>query len=99
MPGLICLSASAFDTSRSSRQLRRRLVLEGVYRGGADGAPDFVETKVPTDDDLHALLQTVNTRPMKMLTRRGILIEEMRRTYLAEPTPRARSYGGCRRQP
>jgi len=40
---------------------------------------------VPTDDELHALLQTVITRLMKMLTRRGVLVEDMGRTYLAEP--------------
>jgi hypothetical protein len=40
---------------------------------------------VPTDDELHALLQTVIARLMKLLTRRGVLIEEMGQTYLAEP--------------
>ena len=61
------------------------LVLDGVYRSGADGAPAFVEAGAPTDDELHALLQTVIGRVMKMLTRRGVLIEEMGQTYLAEP--------------
>ena len=61
------------------------LVLDGVYRCGADGAPTFVETDAPTDDELHALLQTVITRLMKMLTRRGVLVEDMGQTYLAEP--------------
>jgi hypothetical protein len=53
------------------------LVLDGVYRCGADGVPVFVEAKAPSDDELHALLHTVITRLMKMLTRRGALIEEM----------------------
>ena len=61
------------------------LVLDGVYRCGADGAPVFVEGGAPSDDELHALLQTVITRLLKMLTRRGVLIEEMGQTYLAEP--------------
>jgi len=61
------------------------LVLDGVYRCGADGAPTFVGTDAPTDDELHALLQTVITRLMKMLTRRGVLVEDMGQTYLAEP--------------
>ncbi len=61
------------------------LVLDGVYRCGADGAPTFVETDAPTDDELHALLQTVITRLMKMLTRRGVLVEDMGQSYLAEP--------------
>ena len=58
------------------------LVLDGVYRCGADGAPSFIEAATPTDDELHALLQTVIARLMKMLTRRGVLVEEMGHTYL-----------------
>ena len=38
------------------------LALDGVYRCGADGAPVFVEVGAPTEDELHALLQTVITR-------------------------------------
>ena len=61
------------------------LVLDGVYRCGADGVPVFVEAGAPSDDELHALLHTVITRLMKMLTRRGGLIEEMGQTWLADP--------------
>ena len=61
------------------------LVLDGVYRCGADGAAVFVEAGAPSDDELHALLHTVIARLMKMLTRRGVLIEEMGQTYLADP--------------
>ena len=78
------------------------LVLDGVYRCGADGAPTFVEVSPPTDDELHALLQTVITRLMKMLTRWGVLIEEMGQTYLASrmPTGTKRALSGrCRRRP
>ena len=39
----------------------------------------------PTDDELHAPLQTIITRLMKMLTRRGVLVEDMGQTYLADP--------------
>ena len=63
----------------------RCLVLDGVYRTGADGVPVFVEVDVPTDDELHALLQTLFTRLMKLLARRGVLVEEMGQTYLSEP--------------
>ena len=56
-----------------------------MYRCGADGAPAFVEVDAPTDDALYALLQTAIARLIKMLTRRSVLVEEMRRTYLAEP--------------
>ena len=38
-----------------------------------------------SDDELHALLHTVITRLMKMLTRRGVLVQDMGQTYLAEP--------------
>ena len=61
------------------------LVLDGVYRCGGDGAPAFVEVGAPTDDELHALLHTIITRLMKMLTRRGVLVEDMGQTWLAEP--------------
>jgi 2-oxoisovalerate dehydrogenase E1 component alpha subunit len=44
----------------------------------------FVEAGAPTGDELHAL-QTVITRLMKMLTRPGVLIEEIGQTCLAEP--------------
>jgi hypothetical protein len=56
-----------------------------VYGCGADGSPAFIEADAPTDDELHALLQTVIARLMKMLTRRGVLVEDMGQTYLAEP--------------
>ncbi len=39
----------------------------------------------PTDDELHTLLQTLITRLMKLLTRRGVLVEDTGQTYLAEP--------------
>jgi hypothetical protein len=61
------------------------LVLDGVYRCDADGVPAFVEAEAPTEDELHALLQTVITRLMKMLTRQGVLVEDMGQTYVAEP--------------
>jgi hypothetical protein len=60
------------------------LLLDGVYRCGADGVPQFVEVGSPTDDEVHALVQTLIVRLMKMLTRRGVLVEDMGRTYLAE---------------
>jgi hypothetical protein len=61
------------------------LLLDGVYRCGADGVPQFVEVGSPTDDEVHALLQSLIARLMKMLTRRGVLVEDMGQTYLAEP--------------
>ena len=52
------------------------LVLDGVYRRGIDGAPEFVEVPQPTDEALLAVLQKIITRVMKLLTRRGVLVEE-----------------------
>ncbi|MEY3252263.1 MAG: hypothetical protein RL227_1236, partial [Pseudomonadota bacterium] len=61
------------------------LVLAGVYRRGADGSPAFIEAASSTDDELHALLQSVIERLMKLLTRRGVLVEDMGQACLAEP--------------
>jgi ribosomal protein S27E len=47
------------------------LVLEGVYRRGTDGAPEFVEVPAPTDEALQSVLHKIITRTMKLLTRRG----------------------------
>lgn len=56
-----------------------------MYRYGADGAPTFIEAAASTGEELHALLQTVIARFMKMNTRRGVLVEEIGQTWLAEP--------------
>ena len=56
-----------------------------MYRCGADGSPAFIDAASPTDDELHALLQSVIERLMKLLTRRGVLVEDMGQAYLAEP--------------
>ena len=56
-----------------------------MCRCGADGAPSFVEVDAPIDDELHTLLQSLITRLMKLLTRRGVLVEEMGQTCPAEP--------------
>jgi hypothetical protein len=61
------------------------LVLDGAYRCDADGVPGFIEARAPTDDEFDALLHTIIARLMKMLTRRGVLVEGMGQTYLAEP--------------
>jgi len=60
-------------------------MLDGVYRCGANGTPNFIDAAASTDEELHALLQTVIARFMKMLTRRGVLVEEVGQTWLAEP--------------
>jgi hypothetical protein len=60
------------------------LVLDGVYRRGIDGAPEFVEVPEPTDESLQSVLHKIITGTMKLLTRRGVLVEEEGLTYLAD---------------
>ena len=60
------------------------LVLDGVYRRGADGVPEFVEVPAPTDAALQTVLHKIITRLMKLLTRRGVLVEEEGSTYKAD---------------
>jgi len=62
----------------------RCLVLDGVYRLGTAGTPEFVEVPAPTDEALQAVLHKIITRTMKLLTRRGLLIEEQGQAYLAD---------------
>ena len=61
-----------------------------------------IAVPAPTDEALQAVLQTVITRMMKLLTRRGVLVEEQGRptwpTTTATRTRRARS-GRCRPRP
>jgi len=60
------------------------LVLDGVYRCDTDGEPVFVEVPAPTDEALQTVLHKVITRLMKLLTRRGVLVEEQGQTYVAD---------------
>ena len=61
------------------------LVLDGVYRRSAEGAPQFVEVAAPTDEALQAVLHRIITRLMGLLTRRGVLVEEEEgSTYIAD---------------
>lgn len=57
----------------------------GVYWRDPDRMSAFVELGTPTDDELHALLQTLSTRTMELLTRWVVIVKVMGQTYLAEP--------------
>jgi len=59
------------------------LVLDGVYRR-TEGEPVFDAARAPTDDELKGLLDQIIARLMKLLTRRGYLVEEQGMTYLAD---------------
>ena len=50
-------------------------MLDGVY-WYTGGEPVFVEVPAPTGGDLQAVLHKIIARTMKLLTRRGVLIEE-----------------------
>ena len=50
-------------------------MLDGVYERGEVG-PVFVEAPASTDEDVHAALHRIVGRLLKMLTRRGTLVEE-----------------------
>ena len=58
-------------------------VLDGVYQR-TDGEPLFVEVPAPTDEQLLAVPHKIIGPLMKLLTRRGVLIEEQGSTYLAD---------------
>jgi Putative transposase len=60
------------------------LVLDGVYRRGIDGAPEFVEVPEPTDEALQTALHKIIIRMMKLLTRQGVLVDEEGSTYMAD---------------
>ena len=60
------------------------LVLDGVYRRGTDGEAVFVEVVAPSDEALQTVLHKIISRTMKLLTRRGVLIEEQGQTYMAD---------------
>ena len=59
------------------------LVLDGVYQT-TEGEPVFQEARAPSRDELQGLLARIITRLMKMLTRRGYLVEEEGMTYIAD---------------
>jgi len=44
----------------------------------------FVEAPAPSDEALQTVLQKIITRTMKLLTRRGALVEEQGQTYMAD---------------
>ena len=51
-------------------------MLDGVYRRGTDGELELVEVPAPTVGALQAVLHKIITRTMKVLTGRGVLVEE-----------------------
>jgi len=60
------------------------LVLDGVYRRSADGAPVLVDVPTPTDEALQTVLHKTITRLMKLHTRKGALVEVEGHTCMAD---------------
>ncbi len=60
------------------------LVLDGVYRCDTEGEPLFVAVPAPTDEALQTVLHKIITRLMKLLARKGVLVEEQGQTYMAD---------------
>jgi hypothetical protein len=46
---------------------------------------ECIEVRAPSDKQVQAVLQSTITRMMKLLTRGGVLVQDMGQTYLAEP--------------
>jgi hypothetical protein len=55
-----------------------------VYRHGGEGGPVFVAVPAPTDEDVQALRRKINGRILKLLTRRGALVEQQVSIYTAD---------------
>ena len=62
------------------------LVLDGVYRV-IEGVPVFHAVRAPAPKELRALLLRIIKGLMKLLTRKGFLIEEQGMSYLADSDP------------
>lgn len=60
------------------------LVPDGVYRRCTEGKPVFVEVPAPADEARQAVFHKIITRAMKLLTCRGVLVEEQGKTYVAD---------------
>ncbi|MGH9894289.1 MAG: hypothetical protein ACREA0_20365 [bacterium] len=78
------------------------LVLDGVYHT-TEGLPVFDAARPPTPQELQALLLCIIERLMKLLTRRGFLIEEQGCATSPTPIQISRSdpyktHGGHRRR-
>ncbi len=61
-------------------------MLDGVYRI-SEGMPVFHPVRAPTAEQLQALLIRMIKRLMRLLTRKGYLVEEQGMTYLADHDP------------
>ena len=61
-------------------------MLDGVYHT-PEGLPVFHAVRAPTAEELQTLLARIIKRLMRLLTRKGFLIEEQGMSYLADTDP------------
>ena len=61
-------------------------MLDGVYHT-PEGLPVFHAVRAPTAEELQSLLARIIKRLMRLLTRKGFLIEEQGMSYLADTDP------------
>ena len=61
-----------------------RLVLDGLYRCDTEGEPLFVEVCASTEEVLQTVRHKIITRPMQLLTRKAVLVEEQGQTNMAD---------------
>jgi hypothetical protein len=64
------------------------LALEGAYRVGADGRPRFVAVAAAAPAQLHGLLAAMIARLMRLFVRRGAVVAEPDRAWLANAQDR-----------
>ena len=76
--------AKIVDANHSLDKIERALALFMVVLCDTEGEPVFVEVPAPTDEALQTVLHKVITRLMKLLTRRGVLVEEHGQNYVAD---------------
>ncbi len=60
-------------------------MLDGIYRLTAAGEPEFLEVAAPSDEALQEVLRRIIRRLMKLLVRRGILVEDQGELYMSDP--------------
>ncbi len=73
------------QVGRRAEALYQRDRAAAAFAGLEPGSVQQMARHHTLHHELHALLQTIIARLMKLLTRRGVLVEDMGRTYLAEP--------------
>lgn len=71
-------------------------MLGGVYRRGSDGKAVFVEVAAPADEALQTALHQIIARVLKLLTQRGVLVEEQKRADCSNTRGRIRGTGLAR---